>query len=226
MKSDLLIVGTGGTSREIVEAVEDVNLVRTTWNLLGFLDDNSTLAGQSIYGYPVLGSTGDISKFPKAYLIIGVANDRNPFIRKEIVHRLGVERHRFATLVHPTACVSKRAHLGCGTIILQFSLVSGNVTIGDYVIISQSVVISHDVMVGSYVSMSTSLSIAGAAKIGDGVYIGSGATIYPKVQVGDGALIGIGAVVINSVRPGVTVFGNPARVLPTAAQPMPLTTTK
>jgi sugar O-acyltransferase (sialic acid O-acetyltransferase NeuD family) len=213
MKGDLLIVGTGGTSREIAEAVEDINRVSETWNLLGFLDDNPSLEGQLVYGYPVIGTTSAIHKFPKAYINIGVGNDRNRFIRKLIAERLKIERRRFSTLVHPSACVSKRAELGFGTVILQFSFVSGNVVVGDHVIISQSAVISHDVTIGSYVSMSTCLSINGAVKIGDGVYIGSGARIYPGVEIGEGALIGIGAVVLNAVAPGVTVFGSPARVL-------------
>jgi sugar O-acyltransferase (sialic acid O-acetyltransferase NeuD family) len=213
MKGDLLIVGTGGTSREIAEAVEDINRVSQTWNLLGFLDDNPSLRGQLVHGYPVVGTTGTIHEYPKAYVIIGVANDRDRFIRKQIVERLKIEKQRFPTLVHPTACVSRRAELGFGTVILQFSFVSGNVVVGDHVIISQSVIISHDVTIGSYVSMSTCLSVTGAVKIGDGVYIGSGARIYPRVEIGDGALIGIGAVVLNSVPPEVTVFSNPARVL-------------
>jgi sugar O-acyltransferase (sialic acid O-acetyltransferase NeuD family) len=214
VQGDLLIVGTGGSSREVAEAVEDINRVSETWNLLGFLDDNSSLEGLLVHGYPVIGATRSIQRFPKAYVFIGVANDRNRFIRKQIAERLKIEKQRFPTLIHPTACVSKRAELGCGTVILQFSFISGNVLVGDHVIISQSAVISHDVTIGSYVSMSTCLSVAGGVKIGDGVYIGSGARIYPRIEIGDGALIGIGAVVFNGVPPEVTVFSNPGRVLP------------
>ena len=43
--------------------------------------------------------------------------------------------------------------------------------------------------------------------------IGTGAIILPRVRVGDGATVGAGAVVTRDVPPGVTVVGNPARVL-------------
>jgi sugar O-acyltransferase (sialic acid O-acetyltransferase NeuD family) len=214
MNRDLLIVGTGGSSREIVEAIEESNLVQEPWNLLGFLDDDLSLTHQSFYGYPVLGTTSAISHFPNAHVLIGVANDRNLFVRRDIVNRLSIDTDRFATFVHPTAWVSKRATIGFGTAILQFSFVSGNVLIGNHAIISQAVQIGHDATVGSYVSISTGISIAGAARVGDGVYIGSGARILPRMKIGAGSLVGAGAVVVNSVPSGVTVFGNPARVLP------------
>lgn len=50
-------------------------------------------------------------------------------------------------------------------------------------------------------------------RIGRNVWIGGGALIMPGVTIGDDALIGAGAVVTKDVPAGVTVAGNPARVL-------------
>lgn len=50
--------------------------------------------------------------------------------------------------------------------------------------------------------------------IGRDVWVGGGAIILPGVTVGDDAVIGAGAVVTRDVAAGVTVVGNPARVLP------------
>jgi len=49
--------------------------------------------------------------------------------------------------------------------------------------------------------------------IGADVWIGSGAIILPGVTVGDGAIVGAGAVVSRDVPAGVTVAGNPARIV-------------
>ena len=46
-----------------------------------------------------------------------------------------------------------------------------------------------------------------------GAVIGAGAVILPGVTIGQGAFVGAGAVVTRDVAPGVTVVGNPARVL-------------
>jgi len=49
--------------------------------------------------------------------------------------------------------------------------------------------------------------------IEDGASIGGGATILPGLRIGAGAMVGAGAVVTKDVPPGVTVVGNPARIL-------------
>ena len=46
-----------------------------------------------------------------------------------------------------------------------------------------------------------------------GASIGSGATLLGGIVVGEGAIVGAGSVVTRDVPPGVTVAGNPARVL-------------
>ena len=47
----------------------------------------------------------------------------------------------------------------------------------------------------------------------DNASIGMGALILPGVRIGKGAVVGAGAVVTKSVDDGVTVVGNPARVI-------------
>lgn len=49
--------------------------------------------------------------------------------------------------------------------------------------------------------------------IGADVWIGGGAIILPGITIGDGAVIGAGSVVTRDVAAGVTVAGNPARVI-------------
>jgi len=50
-------------------------------------------------------------------------------------------------------------------------------------------------------------------RIGANVWIGGGALILPGVTIGDDAIVGAGSVVTRDVAAGVTVAGNPARVL-------------
>ena len=78
MRKDIVVIGVGGTSRDILDALEAINAAQSTWNILGFLDDNPALHGQEVYGYGVLGSTDAVLRreFAHADVVIGVANDR------------------------------------------------------------------------------------------------------------------------------------------------------
>ncbi|MGH1484540.1 MAG: sugar O-acetyltransferase [Geminicoccales bacterium] len=57
------------------------------------------------------------------------------------------------------------------------------------------------------------LEIARPVHIGHRVWIGGGAIILAGVTVGDDAIVGAGSVVTRDVPAGVTVVGNPARVM-------------
>jgi serine O-acetyltransferase len=57
------------------------------------------------------------------------------------------------------------------------------------------------------------ISRGGAPRIGDNVYIGPGAKVFGGITVGDNVAIGANAVVNRDVPRGVTVVGNPARIV-------------
>jgi serine acetyltransferase len=54
--------------------------------------------------------------------------------------------------------------------------------------------------------------------LGDGVVLGAGAHVIGGITLGAGAEVGAGAVVLQDVPAGFVAVGNPARLLPRAAQ--------
>lgn len=113
----------------------------------------------------------------------------------------------------------------------------GNIRLGRGVFLNFGCVIldSVDVRIGDGTQIGPNVQIIGAdhprdaehrrkmlefgrpVRIGANVWIGAGALILPGVTVGDDAIIGAGSVVTRDIAPGVTVAGNPARVLPRRA---------
>jgi sugar O-acyltransferase (sialic acid O-acetyltransferase NeuD family) len=210
---DLIILGAGGTSRDIADTVDDINRVERRWNLLGFLDDDVAKIGKMVVGLPVLGPI-DCAKQYTARLIIGVAREDDPWRRRTILARLALPLERFATIIHPSATVSRRAKIGAGTAILQNTVIATDIIIGDHVLILYNATISHDSVIEDFVTMAPGSLIAGSVRLCAGVYLGAGSQVINDATVGEAALVGLGAVVIRDVVSGDTVFGNPARPLP------------
>lgn len=73
--------------------------------------------------------------------------------------------------------------------------------------------VGHDAQIGADCDLAPLANIGGYVTIGDRVKVGMSAVILPYRTVGDGARVGAGAVVTRDVPAGVTVVGNPARVL-------------
>jgi acetyltransferase EpsM len=211
---DLIILGAGGTSREIADTVGDVNRIERRWNLLGFLDDDAAKHGKTVGGLPVLGAVDCARQYAAARFIIGVAPAGDPWRRRWIVERLALTRERFATIIHPSATVSRSATIGVGTAILYNSVVTTDVVIGDHVIIQYNATISHDAVIGDFVTMAPGSLIAGSVRLCAGAYLGAGCQVINDVTVNEAAVVGLGAVVIRDVMSGATVAGNPARPLP------------
>jgi len=55
-------------------------------------------------------------------------------------------------------------------------------------------------------------------EIGDNVILGAGCKVLGPYRIGDGASIGANSVVLSSVEPQRTVFGVPARVVPSSVR--------
>jgi len=213
MPIDLIIVGAGGSSREIAGVVADINHFQDRWNLLGFLDDDPSKMGSVVDGLPVLGTIESATQYPQASFVVGVASYKDPSTRKKIVEKLRLPIERFATIVHPSASISAYASIGYGTVVLQGAVITSATIVGNHVLISQGAMLGHDVSVADYVTIAPRAVISGGVIIEQSGYIGANAVIAPGVMVGVESLVGIGATVIGNVSPGSTVFGNPARAI-------------
>jgi sugar O-acyltransferase (sialic acid O-acetyltransferase NeuD family) len=220
MVQDLIIVGAGGTSRYIAWAVDELNRVRPTWRLRGFLDDDAAKKGLDVDGYPVLGPIDSVAEYLSCRFVVGIATDKNPLARELVVRRLGLEPDRFPALIHPSAAVSPHAEVGPGAVVLNQAVVQPGVVLGRHVIVSPLCVLGHGACAEDYVTIATSATVSGSVRLGRGVYVGARSVILPGLQIGEAAIAGIGSVVVKDVSAGTTVFGNPARPLPRTRRAM------
>ena len=207
----IVILGAGGNSLGILDAIEALNAIRPTYVVEGILDDIPDNQGRVVLGAKVIGKIEDAARLSGCSFVNGISSVASFRKIPEVIRRTGLARERFETIVHPRATVASSARVGVGTAILAGSVMCPEAVIGDHVIVLQNTTVNHHTRVGDFTTLSAGITILGYIEIGRNAFIGGGATLAPLVKVGDGGLVGAGSVVIRDVPAGRVHAGNPAR---------------
>jgi acetyltransferase-like isoleucine patch superfamily enzyme len=124
-------------------------------------------------------------------------------------------------VVLPGAVIGRDGNI-CSHCFIENKVVLGDrVTVKCGVQLWDGITLEDDVFVGPNVTFTNDLqprSRNAAAQllptlVKKGASIGANATILPGLTIGEGAMVGAGSVVTKNVPPGVTVVGNPARIV-------------
>lgn len=107
--------------------------------------------------------------------------------------------------------IGDNVEIGSCTCIARGTL--GNTKINSNVKIDNLVHVAHNCVIEEGSLITAGAELSGGVVLGKNVWIGPNSCVIQKVKIGDNSLVGIGAVVIRDVEAGVTVVGNPARVL-------------
>lgn len=212
MPRKLFLFPFGGNAREALLSVLAINRISREWEVSGFIDDNSLKHGQQCCGVMVVGGRELLRAFPDAMLLAVPGSPQNYGSRDEIITSLGIEPERFATIVHPSVCLSPDAKIGCNTIIMANAVISCGVSIGNHCVILPNTVVSHDSVVGDYCCLGSNISVSGSVEIAEKCYIGSGSRMREHIRIGAATMVGLGSNVVSDLPAGVIAVGNPAKV--------------
>lgn len=205
---DLYIIGAGGLGREVAWIVERINKVNSTWNLMGFIDDNDSLWGKYQDDYKVLGGCEYLKSLRNVYAICAIGAAR---IRKHVIGKLLGSDVKYATLIDPSALISKRVEIGEGVIICAGTIVTVDIKIGNHVLINLDCTIGHDDVIQDYVTIYPSVNVSGNVLIGECSELGTGTQIIQGKKVASNSIIGAGTVVVKDCIESGTYVGSPAR---------------
>jgi sugar O-acyltransferase (sialic acid O-acetyltransferase NeuD family) len=209
----LLLLGASGLARETVELVRALNDESPRWRFLGVLDDDPATHGRRLHDVEVIGPCESVDDHPDALVAACVASSADPSSRLALTSRLGLDRERYATLIHPSAIVPRSASIGAGSILHAGVVLTADVSVGAHVAIMPSVVLTHDDVIGNGVTFGAGVRVAGGVAVEDAAYLGAGALLRERITIGTGAVVGMGAVVTRSVPAGEVWTGVPARRL-------------
>jgi len=148
MKS-LLIVGAGEFGQLVKELAELQN-----YNRIDFLDDNSEF---------VIGKTADYLKFKDEYTDFIVAIG-NPIVRKKLVEQMEVH-FNLATIIHPTAVISKTAQIERGCVIEAHTVINIGAKVEKASFINAGAVVNHNSVVKDYCQVDCNAVVAADAVV-------------------------------------------------------------
>lgn len=189
-------------------------LVRGAVDLV-FVDDQPS--SNSVNGQRVLTYANWLSE-PASDFFVNVAI-ANSHVRQKIVQRCEKDGVKFFEVRAANVVQLDDVQLGEGAVLCPFVTLTSNVTIGHHFHANLYSYVEHDCVIGNFVTFAPNVMCNGNVHIEDHAYIGAGAVIRQGLPnaplvIGRGSVVGMGAVVTKSVPPGVTVVGNPARVMP------------
>jgi sugar O-acyltransferase (sialic acid O-acetyltransferase NeuD family) len=202
----IFIYGAGGLGKEILDLLRQAEKYQSCH--LYFVDSNKNLVGTKVAGIEVKHPKFFKPEFGSVVLAIG-----DPQVRRKVVNSLP-DQTNYITLVHPSVVMGRSVSIGRGSVISAGSKISCDTVLGEFSHINFNCTLGHDCKIGSYFTAAPGVNISGNVFIGDEVYCGTQAAFKQGITIADNVIIGMSSSVIRSVsEEGVTVFGNPARVI-------------
>ncbi|MCC8145751.1 MAG: acetyltransferase [Bacteroidales bacterium] len=200
----LILVGGGGHCKSVIDVAE-----KADYSIVGILDLAENV-GKSILGYKVIGTDDDIPKYVNdALFLVTVGQIKNSSLRIKIHREIEKAGGVLATVISPTAQISKYASLGEGTVVMHKAVINVDTKIGRGCIINTFSNIEHDVSIGNYTHISTGAMINGDCRIGNSVFIGSQSVVSNGIFIVDESIVSAGAFVNKNIEiPGI-YLGNP-----------------
>jgi sugar O-acyltransferase (sialic acid O-acetyltransferase NeuD family) len=205
----VVLVGAGDHGRGVLEILRR----SAELDVVGFADDDPGAA--DVDGVPLLGTTDwlvERLRTMEASVLLCLAD---PASKRALAAKLSAAGARWARARHPRADVAPSAEVGKGSILGAGVTIVYEARVGNHVTVNLHATIGHHVRIGDFTTIAPGANVLGHVSIGEACQVHANAVILPSVVIGDGCTVGAGSVVLKDVAPGATVFGNPARAIPT-----------
>lgn len=210
MTQSVIIVGAGGHASVLADALLSAGAL-----LIGFTDANESRRGATVCGVPVLGDDTILHDYDPQLVVlangIGTTGSVRDALRREVQSRMTAAGWRFATVLHPSALVSRFATVASGAQLFSNSVVQAGAAIGNAAIVNTAAVVEHDATIGDWTHVASGAVVCGSVTIGQRCFIGAGAVVRQGVRLADDTVVGAGAVVVQHATTGGTLVGVPAR---------------
>lgn len=209
------IYGASGCGRSLMpvarQQLQRIGVLAEIYFIDDSLQEQQVVNGHIALNYQSFKSLAAAQKF----VLIAIANSQ---IREKLANQLIKDGLRLWTVQADNVVIMDSVELAEGAALSPFVSITSNIKIGKCFHANLYSYVEHDCVIGDYVTFAPGVKCNGNIHIEDHAYIGTGAVIKQgtpdkPLVIGKGAVVGMGAVVTKSVPAGVTVVGNPARIL-------------
>ena len=114
----IYIVGAGGFGRELLQWIRDINSVKPTWEIGGFLDNRLDALEGIECDYSVVGRNSDWIPREGEVFAMAIATPKDKELRVKELKEKGAY---FPPIIHPTATVTPFSHYGEGLIMFPYA---------------------------------------------------------------------------------------------------------
>lgn len=207
---ELVVIGSGGFSKQVIELIEQLNLKNEEYKIIGIIDDNKSLIGTEVLGYEVIGDTNYIyhlSQHKKIYGVIAIADG---LVRKNIAKKLN--KVQWVNLIHPSVVISDYNIMGVGNIICAGVIINPDFQIGNHSHINIGSTFGHDVSIFDFVTVMPGSRVSGNVTLKSNAMVGTGSIIIQGLVIEENVILGAGTVVTNNTVPNCLYVGVPAKI--------------
>jgi sugar O-acyltransferase (sialic acid O-acetyltransferase NeuD family) len=207
MSKAIVFLGAGGLAQSLLDQFEYElpRRFRGFYVSSEFMDNRNTIDGFIV--------SDDLRSFDECEFISVVGDPR---LTEKLVNAAMQSGLRPAkALVHRLALVSRKAHIGEGSVICAYATVGPDVRIGKHVFVQQFSNVAHGSTIGDCSHVSCHVQVSGDAVVGERCLLGTSTSIRQKIKIGRDVISGMNAAIAKDVPDGVTVVGVPARIVET-----------
>lgn len=201
----IILAGGGGHALSLMEAIENPETIAGYTALseapampVDWLGDDSMAEKLSEEGF----------LFHMAFVYAGLpVMDK----RRRLINKYMVAGAKFASIVAPSAIITRNSSIGEGCAILHRSFIN-RASLGNNVIVNSGAIVEHDCKIGDNTFIGPGAVIGGGVTIGEDCFIGLGSRIKNGVTIVPGVTVGMGMNIDrNLTEPGI-YHGNPMRL--------------
>jgi sugar O-acyltransferase (sialic acid O-acetyltransferase NeuD family) len=203
---ELIIIGCGNVGGFVAYNIRETG----DYKIIGFLDDDKTKHGQSLFGSKVLGSIDTFGDYASkdTYAVLAISS---PKAKQSILRRLSKFDVHFPNLIFSHVWLSKNTTLGKGNILYPGVSINYESAIGDFVIMNMNCAIGHNATISNYCTLAPGVNLGGFTFIEELVEVGIGVSTKQNIRIGKGAVIGGQSMLVRNVSAGAVVKGVPGK---------------